>query len=249
MTYATSAAKTLAAIALFASASTFTAADTNRGMGMNAQSRGRMGMAQGHAQGSATPDRFVDKRDRETGVEIKNDGTAVLRGAKVTAISGSTLTVTETLGTTTLSWTVTTTGTTKFEAKNGSSIALASIAVGDTITVKGALVSGSSLTLTATLVRDITKVPTPPPAATNAQQIFEGTLSVLPGTSLPTTLTLSIGSTAQAVNLSTSTTVLNTAWAPVTLALFQTGDRVRVFGYVPTGSTTVTALVVRNVTR
>lgn len=242
MTYATSAAKTLAAMALFASATTFTAADTNRGRGSD-NGRGRMGIAQGLHK-----DTFADKRDKETGVEIKNDGTAVLRGAKVTAISGSTLTITETLGTTTLSWTVTTTGTTKFEAKNGTTIALGDIAIGDTVTVKGPLVSGSSLALTATLVRDITKVPTPTPAA-NSQQIFEGTLSVLPGASLPTTLTLTLGATAQVVNLSASTTVLNTAWAPVTLSTFQTGDRVRVFGYIPTGSTAVTALVVRNVTR
>lgn len=89
---------------------------------------------------------------------------------------------------------------------------------------------------------------TPTPVA-NGQQVFEGVVTTLPGSSAPTALTLTVGSTTYTVNISTTTTMLNTAWAPIALSTLQTNDRVRVFGYTPSGSTAVTALVVRDVSR
>jgi hypothetical protein len=193
-------------------------------------------------------DRFIDRRDNETGIEFKKDGSVTLRGAKVTAVSGATLTVTETYGPAILSWTVQASGA-QVQTRNGSAITLADVVVGDTVTVKGTLVSGSTFAVTATLVRDITKAPTAPPISNTAQQIFEGTLSVLPGAALPTSLTLTVGGVAKMVNVSTTTTLLNASWAAVALSLFQIGDTVRVFGFVPSGSTAITGLVVRNTSR
>ena len=191
--------------------------------------------------------KFIDARDAETGVEIKQDGSVVLRGAKVSALSGNMVTVTETLGTTTLSWSVTTDANTKFEAKNAKAITLADIAVGDVVTVKGKMQSGGSLSLTATTIRDISKALTP--VVVNTQQTFEGTLNVVPGSALPTTLTMTIGSTQQQVSLSTATVVLNKDWTPLSLSSFVAGDTVRVFGYIPANSNVITGIVLRNTTR
>jgi hypothetical protein len=238
------AATTLAAIALFASVSGLASADSGRRGGDDRPED--KGKHKGWV--IAKPDGlFTDKRDRETGVEFKNDGTVVLRGAKVTAVSASNITVTETLGAVTLTWTATISPTTKIESKNGKPLAVTEITAGDTVTVKGAMVSGNSLALAATLVRDVTKSVTTP--VVNTQQVFEGTVSVLPGATLPTTLTILIGTTPQIVNVTNTTTVLNTAWSPVALSLFQVGDTVRVFGFIPAVSTVVNGIVVRNTTR
>ncbi len=191
--------------------------------------------------------KFIDARDAETGVEIKKDGTVQLRGAKVASISGQAVTVTETLGAAVLSWTINTDSTTKFEAKNGKEIALADIAVGDVVTIKGALQSGNTFVVKATTIRDISKAVTP--VVVNAQQTFEGTLTVVPGASLPSTLTMTIGSTQQQVNLSATTVVLNKDWTPLALSSFVAGDKIRVFGYIPASSSSITGIVLRNTTR
>ncbi|MFM2414666.1 MAG: hypothetical protein RI911_359 [Candidatus Parcubacteria bacterium] len=191
--------------------------------------------------------KFIDARDAETGIEIKQDGTAHIRGAKVTAVSGTTITATETLGVATLTWTITTDGSTKLDSKNGKPMTLADFAVGDTITAKGKMQSGGSLALTATSVRNISKALTP--VQVNTQQTFEGVLTVVPGTTVPTSLTMNIGSSAQVVNISATTVVLNKDWAPTTLGSFVAGDKVRVFGFIPGSSSAITGIVLRNVTR
>lgn len=191
--------------------------------------------------------KFIDVRDAETNIEIKKDGLVNMRGAKVTAISGATISVSETLGSAVLSWTITTDAATKFDSKNGKVITLADIAVGDVLTVKGLIQSGNALALKATSVRNISKAVTP--VVINTQQTFEGILSVAPGTSLPTTLTMTIGTSQQQVNLSSAIVVLNKDWVPLALNSFVVGDTVRVFGYIPASSSTITGIVVRNTTR
>jgi hypothetical protein len=81
------------------------------------------------------------------------------------------------------------------------------------------------------------------------KQTFEGVLSVVPGAALPTSLTMTIGSTQQQVALSATTVVLNKDWTPIALSSFVAGDTVRVFGYIPANSSTLNAIVVRNTTR
>ncbi len=191
--------------------------------------------------------KFIDARDAETNIEIKQDGTVQMRGAKVASISGNALTVTETLGATTLTWTVTIDTTTKLESKNGKVLPITDFAVGDVVTVKGKMQSGSALAVTATTVRNISKALTP--VVVNTQQTFEGKLTVVPGAALPTSLTMTIGTTQQQVALSATTVVLNKDWTPTPLSSFVAGDTVRVFGYIPASSSTLNAIVVRNTTR
>jgi Domain of unknown function (DUF5666) len=191
--------------------------------------------------------KFIDARDAETNIEIKQDGTVQIRGAKVTSVSGNAITITETLGASVLTWTVTTDTATKLESKNGKVLTIADFAAGDVVTVKGKMQSGSALAVTATTVRNISKALTP--VVVNTQQTFEGTLTVLPGSALPTSLTMTIGSTQQQVALSTATVVLNKDWTPIALSSFAAGDTVRVFGYIPASGSILNAIVVRNTTR
>src|SRR3989344_3776511 len=88
-------------------------------------------------------------------VAITDSGNVLVRGAKVTAISGSTITAVTTAGASTLTWTVTTDGSTSFVTSTGSGSSLAQISVGDTISFAGAL-SGSGLSVKATAVKDWT---------------------------------------------------------------------------------------------
>jgi hypothetical protein len=181
------------------------------------------------------------------GIEIKKDGKVEVRGAKVTAVSATQVTATTTLGSVLITISANIDANTKVEAKNGKTIALSEVVVGDVVTLKGMMLSGNAFSMTATLVRDISKSVTP--VVNDTRQVFEGKVTVLPGATLPTTITMTIGSTPLVVNISGSTTVLNTAWAPVALSTFQVGDSVRVFGYIPTGASAVTGVVVRNVSR
>jgi hypothetical protein len=180
-------------------------------------------------------DRFFDVRDKESGVEINKQGVVALRSAKVTAVSGNTITVTETLGAVVLTWTVTTDAATLLQAKNGATITMANIVVGDIVTIKGVFQSGNTLSVKATLVRDISRIP--------------AVLTQVPGSATPTSLVMTIGGVAQTVTISPTTVVLNSAWTPVALSTFLANDVVRVFGYVPTGSTTITGIVLRNTSR
>jgi hypothetical protein len=146
---------------------------------------------------------------------------------------------------------VTTDAATLLQAKNGATITMANIVVGDIVTIKGVFQSGNTLSVKATLVRDISRIPAvvTPPVATGVQQTYEGVLTQVPGSATPTSLVMTIGGVAQTVTISPTTVVLNSAWTPVALSTFLANDVVRVFGYVPTGSTTITGIVLRNTSR
>src|SRR3989344_4327241 len=71
-------------------------------------------------------------RSQRVEVAISNAGNVLVRGAKVTGITGSTLAVTTTAGASTLSWAVTTDASTAFVTSAGAGSSLAQISVGDT---------------------------------------------------------------------------------------------------------------------
>lgn len=191
--------------------------------------------------------KYIESSDAGKNVDINKNGTVVIRGGVITSISGNMIVVSTTLGSSVLTWTGNFDSSTKLESKNGKAIDLSQITVGDTVTIKGTMNSGSSLSLKVSLIRDISKAVTP--VVANTKQVFEGKLTAQAGNTIPTTITMLIGSTPQVVNLSSLTILLNKAWGVVSLSNFQIGDTVRVFGFVPTGSTSVTALVLRNASR
>jgi hypothetical protein len=193
--------------------------------------------------------KFFDRQDAETSVTVNNNAMVTLRGAKVVSVSGSMITASETLGPVTLTWAISTSGSTQLQGRDGKAILISDFAVGDTITTKGSLQSGSTYALNATLVRNVTRTLAPTPApVSNSQQIFEGTLTSTT-TSTPATITMNINGTSQAVALTGGTTILNKDWNSFSLASFVVGDTVRVFGFIPSGSSTVNALVLRNTSR
>jgi hypothetical protein len=80
-------------------------------------------------------------------------GKVALLNAKVTSISGASLTAVETWGATTLSWAVNAASTT-VSAKDGATLPLSSIAVGDTVNIHGSLDATVADTINASRVHD-----------------------------------------------------------------------------------------------
>ncbi len=96
-----------------------------------------------------------------TGVEVNigSNGSALVRGAKVTSVSGSTIGADTSYGSSILNWLVKTDSTTKFTANKGSTTGLAHIAVGDLVSFQGSLDQAvSGLTVNAKAVKDWTQV-------------------------------------------------------------------------------------------
>ncbi len=86
---------------------------------------------------------------------INNDGSVLLRGAKITALSGSVLTVTQTWGSYVSTWTINVDGSTELIRRYGGKSSLGEFAVGDYIATRGMLdTSKVQPTITAKVIRD-----------------------------------------------------------------------------------------------
>jgi hypothetical protein len=83
------------------------------------------------------------------------DGKALIRGAKVTGVSGADITATVALGSATLTMTLHTDSATKFYNRAGKTELISDIAVGDTVTAGGTM-TGNGLTMNAAAVKDFT---------------------------------------------------------------------------------------------
>ena len=87
-------------------------------------------------------------------VMISDNGKAVVRGAKVTDVSGSTITAQTMWDASSITWTVRTDGDTDFLRKNGSTVGIDAVAEGDYVSFSGSLMSGSSFTIDADVVKN-----------------------------------------------------------------------------------------------
>lgn len=86
---------------------------------------------------------------------MNNDGSVLLRGAKITAISGSVLTVAQTWGSLVSTWVVNIDTSTELIRRYGGASAISEFTVGDYIAVKGMLdTTKSTPTITAKIIRD-----------------------------------------------------------------------------------------------
>jgi hypothetical protein len=93
-------------------------------------------------------------------VTIGANGATLVRGAKVTSVSGSQVNANTNYGSSILNWIVKTDGNTNFTANKGTS-GLAEIAVGDIISFSGSLdQAASGLAVNAKVVKDWTQVTT-----------------------------------------------------------------------------------------
>ncbi len=166
-------------------------------------------------------------------VAINAAGNVLVRGAKVTGISGSTLTVTTTAGASTLSWAVTTDGSTAFVTSTGSGSTLGAISVGDTVSFAGAL-TGSGLSVKANAVKDWT-------LGAN-QRSVSGTVQSI--NAAGTSLVLGKGNDDNNKNVTvqfTGSTLIVLNGATTTFASIQTGDKVKATGIVNADATVLTA--------
>lgn len=173
-------------------------------------------------------------------VAINASGNVLVRGAKVTGISGSTLTVTTTAGASTLSWAVTTDSSTAFVTSAGSGSSLAQISVGDTVSFAGAL-TGTGLSVKATAVKDWT--------VGASQRSISGTVASV--NSASTSLVLGNGNgrdndndkdekTRATIQLTGNTVIMQNG-ATTTFASIQTGDKVKATGTMNADGTVLTA--------
>ncbi|MDO8575876.1 MAG: DUF5666 domain-containing protein [bacterium] len=173
-------------------------------------------------------------------VAINASGNVLVRGAKVTGISGNTLTVTTTAGASTLSWAVTTDGSTTFVTSAGSGSSFAQISVGDTVSFAGIL-TGTGLSVKASAVKDWT-------VGVN-QRSISGTVASINGTN--TSLVLGNGNgkdndndkddKTRATIQFTGSTLIVLNGATSTFASIQTGDQVKATGTMNEGGTVLTA--------
>lgn len=92
-------------------------------------------------------------------VQIGANGSALVRGAKVTSVSDSTINANTSLGASVMNWLVKTDSDTDFSANKGGTSGLAQIAVGDTISFRGTIDQAvSGLTVKAKTVKDWSSV-------------------------------------------------------------------------------------------
>jgi hypothetical protein len=192
----------------------------------------------------------VHKLGSELSVQINDNGKTIVRGAKVTAISGPTVSAMTVFGSTTVSWSITTTLSTQFVDKGGRNLGISGIAVGDIVSFSGSLNgSASSLTVAANVVKDWSKN-VKQNEKQNEKHTFSGTLQTLPASTTPTTFLLAVQDTTYTVAVPSGISILNKIWLPVSLSTFVLGDRVNVYGAVDASSTSViNASVVRNPSR
>lgn len=187
-------------------------------------------------------------------VNLGQNGKVEVHGARVATVSGNTFTATTAWGSAVLTWSVTISSSTQITDKEGRrgdqkhrAVRISDINVGDIVDWNGQLdTTSTSLSVIARVVNDRSAVVVP---ALNVRDVFQGTLqSVVSTTTLPTTLSLKVGGTLYTVTIPVGTPVINGVFAPITLATFQAGDTVRIYGSSNTAST-IDALIVRNASR
>lgn len=88
-------------------------------------------------------------------IHIFDEGMVLVRGAKVTAVSGSVISAATVFGSTNLMWTINVTDSTNFVQRSNKQSNLSDISVGDFVSFKGDLVTtASTLTVNAKILKD-----------------------------------------------------------------------------------------------
>ncbi len=88
-------------------------------------------------------------------IHVSNNGNVLVRGAKVTGVSGTTVNASTMWGSATLNWTVNTDTNTQFIRRFGGQSSVSEISVGDFISFKGMVVTtASAFTVNAQILKD-----------------------------------------------------------------------------------------------
>ncbi len=175
-------------------------------------------------------------------VNIKDNGQVLVRGAKVTAVSGNTISAATSWGAMNINWSVNVLSSTNIVRKFGSVSPLAEIKVGDILSFTGTVTSGTntSIVVDAKVVKNwsVTKQ--------NVRSKIEGTVKSVGGTVAPSTMIVTSNSKDYTVNVATNTSIVNDNWANTTLASFVVGNKVTAYGVVNDTTLSVAATVLRN---
>ncbi len=182
---------------------------------------------------------MANKKGSSLEVHIYDNGSVLVRGAKVAAVSGSTITAVTEWNGASVSWNINTDTSTKFiELKNGQS-SVSDVKVGDLVSFNGNLMAGSTFTVQAKQVKNWSVMP-------KVKTTVEGKIESIAGTTVPTTFVIKSGDKSYTVKVSATTSVVNEKWLAAALTAFQVGNQVRVHGMV-NADNTIDATVVRNV--
>ena len=165
-------------------------------------------------------------------VAFTGNGSALVRGAKVTGISGSTFTAQALIGSTTASFTVTTGSSTEFVNYHGKKGSLADIVTGDVVSFRGMTAPGSLFTVNARVVKDWSSL------SNNDKKSFRGDIqSIATSTQTFAMSTDSLGTIT--VKLASSTVISD--GGSLLFSNLVVGDDVKVEGSYDSGSKTLTA--------
>ena len=174
-------------------------------------------------------------------VHFFDNGKVLVRGAKVTAVSGDNVKAFTSWGSVNLDWNVNVMSNTQTIRKYGGIGSISEISVGDFISFQGTLVTTSSspIRVNANVIKNWTPKPVP------VRTTIEGKISSIEGTTLPTTMVVKTEDKVYTVNIATNTSVLNESWLRAVLSSFNVGDKIRVYGTVHS-DLTMDATVVRD---
>ncbi|MDQ3075893.1 MAG: hypothetical protein M3Q34_02095 [bacterium] len=175
-------------------------------------------------------------------VSIKDNGQVLVRGAKVTAVSGNMISATTAWGAMNLNWNVNVLSSTNFVRKHGTTSSIAEVKVGDMISFTGKVTSGTS----SAIVVDAKVIKNWSVTKQNVRSKIEGTVKSIAGTAAPTTLVLTKDSKDYTVNVATNTSIVNDDWVATTLSSFVVGNKVTAYGVVNDTTLSVVATVLRN---
>ncbi|MES2135292.1 MAG: hypothetical protein V4449_03575 [Patescibacteria group bacterium] len=169
-------------------------------------------------------------------VRIDDNGQVMVRGAKVTSVSGSVINAQTAFGSTVLSWSIRTSADTKFAHREDGSTVLSRIAVGDYISFGGMLnTSTSGLTVDAKSVKDWSN------SGTGVKPVaFAGTVQSIDTPNLKFTLATGGSEGVITVKLATNSVITN---GDVALAFgaILANDKAKVAGTYDVSTKTFTA--------
>jgi len=183
---------------------------------------------------------MVNKKGSTLEVHINDNGSVLVRGAKVTAVSSTTISAISEWNGASLNWTVNTDANTKFITLRDGQSGLGQVKVGDFLSFSGNLMAGSTFTIQAKQVKNWSVV------VPQVKTTVEGRLETIAGTNIPNTFTLKSGDKVYTVRVIATTSVLNSKWLTASLVNFQVGNQIRVYGVI-NADNTIDATVVRNV--
>lgn len=196
----------------------------------------------GEDQGRSEQAKEIHSNGSTLEVHFFDNGKVLVRGAKVTAVSGDSVRAFTSWGSVNLDWNVNVMSNSQLFRKTGGNSSIAEISVGDFISFQGTLVTtnASPIKVNASVIKNWSTKNVP------VRTTIEGKISSIADTSLPTTMVMNSGDKVYTVSISTNTSILNLSWLRAVISSFNVGDNVRVYGTI-NSDLTMDATVVRDI--